>query len=180
MAVCTVGECSSRAHARGLCNRHYLRWWNHGDPEAPILKPGTPLGSIPWNKGRTPVRVCEVCGEEFTAPGRPTQRLCSQRCNGQLRTGDQNINWNGGTTDTYEAERHSWPARKWRRAVLERDHHTCQGCGATGVPLHADHIRPWATHPELRFELDNGRALCVPCHEATPTFGNGAKTVACG
>jgi len=33
-APCSVSECGGRVVARGWCNRHYLRWRNHGDPLA--------------------------------------------------------------------------------------------------------------------------------------------------
>lgn len=29
---CSIGDCTSPAKARGWCNRHYLRWFHHGDP----------------------------------------------------------------------------------------------------------------------------------------------------
>lgn len=63
--------------------------------------------------------------------------------------------------------------RDWAVAVLKRDKHTCQLCGAKGrnLKLHADHIKPRALFPELAHDLSNGRALCVPCHKATPTYG---------
>ena len=35
----------------------------------------------------------------------------------------------------------------------------------------ADHVKPWALYPELRYDLDNGRTLCVPCHKKTETYG---------
>lgn len=173
--TCKVEGCISPAKGRGWCNRHYLRWWNYGDPEAPTLKCGTPMGSTPWNKGRTAVLTCATCRRQFTAPGRPDQRYCSGRCKGVARSGDRNHNWAGGISAQYELERHSWPARKWRRDVFARDNRTCQQCGAVGVPVHADHIKPWIAFPELRFDLTNGRTLCVPCHEATPTFGISAR-----
>lgn len=60
--------------------------------------------------------------------------------------------------------------REWRRAVLKRDCYTCQMCGSV-KQLEADHIFPWSTHPELRFDVSNGRTLCNTCHKSTPTYG---------
>jgi hypothetical protein len=34
--LCTIPGCRRRHHARGWCNLHYLRWRNHGSPEAPV------------------------------------------------------------------------------------------------------------------------------------------------
>lgn len=39
-----------------------------------------------------------------------------------------------------------------------------------GYPLAADHIEGWSNHPELRFDLDNGRALCYD-HHYLKTYG---------
>lgn len=64
----------------------------------------------------------------------------------------------------------------WRDSVFMRDDFTCQHCGARGVELHADHIKPWAQYPELRYETDNGQTLCVPCHRKTPTWGGRTKS----
>lgn len=61
--------------------------------------------------------------------------------------------------------------KQWRKAVFERDNYTCQFCGLRGCRLHADHILPYSTHIELRYEVSNGRTLCVSCHKTTPTWG---------
>ncbi len=54
--------------------------------------------------------------------------------------------------------------QKWTNAVLSRDDLTCQHCGAKGVELHAHHIKPYKTHPQLRFDVSNGVTLCYSCH----------------
>jgi 5-methylcytosine-specific restriction endonuclease McrA len=61
--------------------------------------------------------------------------------------------------------------REWRSAVFQRDNYTCQECGQVGGRLNADHIKPYGEYPELRFDVSNGRTLCVACHRKTPTFG---------
>lgn len=54
---------------------------------------------------------------------------------------------------------------KWRTAVFERDHYRCQDCGAFDVQLNAHHIKSWARHPSLRFDVSNGVTLCEDCHK---------------
>ncbi len=65
--------------------------------------------------------------------------------------------------------------RLWREKVFTRDNWTCVLCGERGGKLHADHIKPYNLHPELRYDLTNGRTLCVPCHHKQPTHGSGSK-----
>lgn len=62
--------------------------------------------------------------------------------------------------------------RRWRQAVYVRDDYTCQLCDVRGGNLHADHILPFSSYPELRYELSNGRTLCAECHRKTPTYGS--------
>jgi hypothetical protein len=90
--------------------------------------------------------------------------------------GEKSHFWKGGLTDENRKLRNSYLARNWRKAVFERDDYTCQECGARNgngktVHLNADHKKPWFSHPELRFEISNGRTLCLECHTKTDTFG---------
>ena len=75
---------------------------------------------------------------------------------------------------TKKDERHTAMARReyilWRTAVFMRDDYICTSCGDEGVYLEADHIKPWALYPELRYAIDNGRTLCKPCHQQTETY----------
>lgn len=56
--------------------------------------------------------------------------------------------------------------KAWRDAVYRRDRYTCQSCGdARGGNLQAHHIKSFAAHPELRFDVANGVTMCQDCHE---------------
>lgn len=80
--------------------------------------------------------------------------------------------WKGGVTPVHQSLRHSVEYKLWRDAVYTRDDYRCQTCGSRGkgTILNADHIKPFALFPELRFDITNGRTLCVPCHQKTDTY----------
>jgi hypothetical protein len=79
--------------------------------------------------------------------------------------GPNHPNWKDGIN---RLERHLEMGRieykNWRKAVFERDNYTCVNCNKRGGDIHADHIKPFARFKELRYEVSNGRTLCVPCH----------------
>lgn len=90
--------------------------------------------------------------------------------------GAKAANWKGGVTHIHQAIRTSTEYRLWRKAVFERDNFTCVECAVrngkgVSVRLEADHIKPFALFPELRFAIDNGRTLCAGCHRKTDTYG---------
>lgn len=91
-----------------------------------------------------------------------------------FKRGSDHYNWKGGVTTEHETARKSMSYKRWRREVYERDNHTCVLCGekGTGKNLNADHIKPFSLFPDLRFDVDNGRTLCVTCHKKTPTYGS--------
>lgn len=90
--------------------------------------------------------------------------------------GADNPAWKGGVTPINQKIRHSIDYRLWREAVFARDNFTCQHCSKRGGKLNADHIKPFSLFPEVRFAIDNGRTLCIPCHQKTPTWGYKLKS----
>jgi 5-methylcytosine-specific restriction endonuclease McrA len=91
-----------------------------------------------------------------------------KECRSAKKRGANNGNWRGGVTKPRKAALTTGEYRAWRRAVFERDNWTCQFCGHRGGgEIHADHIKPWAYFPELRYEVSNGRTLCRDCHRTT-------------
>lgn len=110
----------------------------------------------------------------------PEQRAkISKALTGQKRpwmSGENNPNWQGGKTKESHLIRCSLEYRQWRTSVFERDNYMCViGGKEHGNKLNADHIKPFATHPELRFAIDNGRTLCEECHRKTETYGRPVK-----
>ena len=94
-----------------------------------------------------------------------TKRLISEKLKGKF-VRENNPNWKGGT---YSRNRYvdMFESRMWREKVFKRDNFTCQLCNKHGCELNAHHIKKWADYEKLRFEVDNGITLCIPCHNKT-------------
>lgn len=134
------------------------------------------------------VHPCSKCGKSRFIEKRNAYRPCiscalKKRCRGKVvdtsgyASGPRHYRWRGGVTPKNQKLRSSYEYREWRKAVFTRDNYTCIECGArngegAAVILNADHIKPFALYPDLRFDVSNGRTLCVPCHELTDTYKN--------
>lgn len=122
---------------------------------------------------KSPNRECSYCNKKFRlkpyAIARGRGKYCSIICkaNSQYR----------GNKTVRELLMGRKEYKQWRKAVFERDMYTCQLCHKKGGYLEADHIKPWAKYPELRYLIENGRTLCRPCHLTTETWGNRGATV---
>jgi len=133
---------------------------------------------------------CISCGKKFWRKPydikNGNNKFCSRACYGKYQKGKpkdlsnrkkkygyKNPNWKGGITGKNKLLRNSKEFKKWKKEVLERDNHTCRKCGNTNrsnsyVLIHAHHVKPFATFPELRFEISNGLTLCKKCHDKEP------------
>lgn len=94
--------------------------------------------------------------------------------------GERGSGWRGGLLEINKKLRKSLEYRLWRESVFKRDNYTCIWFGARSgngktIIIQADHIKRFAYYPELRFSIDNGRTLCVPCHKTTGTWGRPKK-----
>jgi hypothetical protein len=103
-------------------------------------------------------------GRIMTAEAK-AKSLQTKREHGTLLKGDKHPNWRGGRP----WERFADPRYlMWRTAVLERDGYVCQDCGRQCKKyekgLAAHHLKEYAKHPELRFDVSNGVTLCRQCH----------------
>ncbi len=128
-------------------------------------------GKSPWNKGLKGVQAKEkhpMWGKHFSQES-IKKRVSTFILNGKMR-GENHHNWKGGITPINLKIRNSEEYKSWRKTIFERDKYTCILCDYRGKGLVADHKKPFALFPELRFSIENGRTLCNSCHIKTDTF----------
>ena len=130
-----------------------------------------------------PTIKCKECGVLFTQKYlQKTPDFCSVKCStknhGKKMKGKPNGRsgylaggWKGGITKENDLIRKGLEYKIWRTNVFERDNYTCVNCGVRGGKLQADHIKPFSIYKELRFDINNGRTLCLECHKNTDTYG---------
>ncbi len=149
-------------------------------PEARKKMSLAKLGKTYPNSHKGKVIKCPVCGVEKYKYPRDLRRVktsfCSRVCAYKFQ--------DKGKTSEKMRIRDSKEYKLWREAVFKRDNYQCIWCGLHGrkgakvgkrVILHADHIKPFAYFPEVRFAIDNGRTLCRECHWKTDSYGNKAR-----
>lgn len=136
--------------------------WNKGvklpvsaDQRLHNKRVGFKKGCTPWNKGKhfMPKNI-----EQILEIGKKYRYK-----KGEL-AGSKHPNWKGGITPENNKIRTSKSMREWRKAVFNRDKYTCVLCGKVGGDLIADHIKGFSKYPNLRFDINNGRTLCVGCN----------------
>jgi hypothetical protein len=102
------------------------------------------------------------------AASKPKPHIRGGRNGMSGRTGETNPNYKGGDCPERQRLYASGEAKEFLRTVYKRDGYVCRRCGSGKKALrglHAHHLKDWARHPELRFDLDNVVTLCRPCHE---------------
>lgn len=145
------------------------------------------------NKRHENYRECRICKKTCRLPLNrlTTFKYCSKKCRclslkghvpwnkglpSKRWSGKNNPNWKGGITKYTAKIRRTIEYKKWRESVFKRDNYTCQFCGKRGGGrLEADHIIPQSISPHLRFDVNNGRTLCVSCHRKTETYSTKIK-----
>ena len=128
-----------------------------------------------WSRGK---KLSEETREKISEKLKGREKSVEERKKlSESQRGEKHWNWKGGTYGT-ERQRimKRMEYRLWRKSVFERDNYTCIWCFKRGGILNADHIKPFAYYPELRFTIDNGRTLCRSCHIKTDTWGSNKKS----
>jgi len=95
-----------------------------------------------------------------------TRALISLKTRERTPRGSDCHSFKDGRLVERRGDRFSAAYKRWRFDVFSRDKFTCQRCGdSRGGNLHAHHLKSFADHPELRFEVSNGLTLCEGCHK---------------
>lgn len=136
-------------------------------------------GHISWSKGKTGIHTEEVrkrIGEKLFGRKRSISIIEKIKKNNAKYwknhkrpeiSGKNHYKWKGGITPINKMIRNSLEMKLWRESVFKRDNYQCIWGGKKhGNKLNADHIKPFSLFPELRFAIDNGRTLCVKCHNS--------------
>lgn len=155
---------------------------SHGFKKNHIYGLRFPLGHVPWNKGmrkkyycidcttqvsRKSSKRCHPCAGKTRKHTEESKRLIS--LHNAVQRGQGHYNWKGGVSSERHRLMHQKEYRLWRVAVFTRDNFTCVQCKSKGY-IQADHIKPWSLYPELRYAIDNGRTLCLLCHQKTKSY----------
>ena len=153
--ICTHEGCNGTRTRRDFCQSHYRQIQRYGH----ILT----KEEISTNRTAKMIGTTRTLGKHWSI--KDTSRMKGRHPKSEFKK--SLTPWNKSSEETEKILNNRMRLefnKKVRNLVFARDDYTCQICDARGGNLHADHIKSWATNPDLRMEVSNCRTLCVPCH----------------
>ena len=161
-----VGKTKQKMSLSALGNK------NHNFGKHPSLETLKKLSQVRTGKKQSRETIAKrVTSRKGYRHSAETRKKLSQIRISKKINGEKIWNWKGGVTLINQKIRDSVEYKLWREAVFTRDGFVCILCKTKKSPFNADHIKSFAHYPELRFSIDNGRTLCVPCHKTTNNYG---------
>lgn len=155
--------------------------WVYKIPTTAVYSMNSRFWHVPLTRGASRGAKCHTCKKRIPnyREGKCLNCYNVSRRIGR-RFGERHHWWKGGVTSQNSIIRNSQEYKQWRKKVFERDDYTCRVCNkkngqGKAVYLEAHHIRDFANHQELRFEVSNGLTLCEDCHRLTDNYGEKAK-----
>ena len=132
------------------------------------------LGYGKWMAGRS---AHEKAKEKARQRGGKTyEEIYGERAvaEAEKRRQSNRVRWNGVLRKPQRAKHNAdYHYSQWRKAVFTRDNHTCRVCGQRGGKFQGHHIKTWARHPDLRFDVDNGLTVHEgECHRQADQQSN--------
>lgn len=130
-----------------------------------------------WSRRNPPItKNCLYCRKFFISYDYQKKVYCNNECRNKGYVyefkGSKSHLWKGGKTKLSILRRKNANYRNWRNAVMKRDNYKCVFCSKKGGDLESDHIKPVSEFPDLIYNVDNGRTLCLTCHKETETYGH--------
>jgi hypothetical protein len=110
------------------------------------------------------------CGALISVRGGDLKNGHTKSCgNASIHWSGENApGWKGGLTPKTMIGKTNSAYANWRDSVYAKDWYTCQCCGKSkGIIKNAHHILPYASHEELRYDVNNGICMCRDCHYTT-------------
>lgn len=154
--LCTLVECTKSVRARGYCSTHYKTFMSGSLGSGLSRGELISLGKKKAKRIRTNAKISVAkTGKKYTR-----RKLEAYK---PSTFGETHWNWKGGISSEDKKERLKF-RNTMHQLILARDNYTCQVCDQYGGSLQIDHIKKWSEHPDLRFEIDNCRTLCMACH----------------
>ena len=164
-------RCNKRYSDKNHCKYHYDSRYNKGKYKQPTAQDIEKMKSL-YESGKSSSYVATAVGYSKTTVLRKLRTLGVIRVE-EKSQGTKYVYGFDYQPKTKYHKRLLNTARykEFRKKMFARDEWSCIECGYKGSAIQLDHIKPRSIYPELAFEEDNVRTLCIPCHKLTDTYG---------